>query len=291
MPRNVSGMRKLGRAFLKRRYDGTFTGDGVEHPMAIIALPGYMYPNRYWLSVRCMSTAENTKAHSQAELVISGRAGRIPGELGASYFENESDLRTIMERSSYHDQDSGTSVTSVTNEDVGISGGELRSKKGYPEWYRKDVNLGLPTNGILTGSQMIRYAYQDYTGQEYMKPGRNVDFKFPQVYTLGATYQTPVLASSDDDIEDAMFAGETHFDDVYRTIVEALPIPTGDGADPLVTDSTNELPADIQQWLSRGVSLSKDDDAYAEPIMAYTVKWTMEVMIGAPGNTTTISGA
>lgn len=290
MPKNIAGLRKIGRAFVKKRFDGTFTGDGVEHPMAAILLPPYMWPNRQWVSYRCVSTANDTNPISQAELVISGRAGNIITWIDKDSFEGEGEIRDMFEAYLPFDQDWNSSSASVTATDVGISGGEL-SRKDKNEWLRKDINLGLPNNAVLTGSHAIRYAAQYYSGQEYLIPGRDVSFKAPQLYGIGATYQTPITSSSDADIEKTMMAGQTYSDDMYRSIVEALPVPAGDTADPLITDGTNELSADIQHWLSQGFSLSKDGDAYAEPTMAYSVKWTMEVMIGAPQDSNTLYGA
>lgn len=290
MPKNISGMRKVGRAFLKKRFDGTFTGDGVEHPMAAIFLPPFMWPNRQWISYRCVSTATDTDPIAQAELVISGRAGNLATFTNKDNFEGEGEIRDMFEANLPFDQDFHSGDISTAATDVGISGGE-QSSKLKNEWLRKDINLGLPNNAILTGSQAIRYATQYYSGQEYLNPGRDVSFKAPQLYGIGATYQTPTTSSSDADIEKTFYAGQTYADDMYRAVVESLPVPTGDTADPLITDGTNELSSDIQHWLSQGFSLNKDGNAYQESTMAYAVKWTMEVMIGAPQDSNTLYGA
>lgn len=217
----VAMVDSLGTLYIKKEFFTTAGNDGVEECCWGLPLPPYVIPSRYWIKARVMSST-SVSAKSQQEYRMSGRIGTMDRDhitdasppSAASQF-----LTDMMEQYLPHEPGSVMDNTQDDQEDVGLTGSGVVPITAQ-EFFKREVVLGLPKNGIMVDADLQRYV--DYFSTEGKIPNKMIG-NYDQAHLIAWGVTTEDLIDMATNFEDdAIFGAAANAAPQLPVILESI---------------------------------------------------------------------
>lgn len=216
----------LGTIYCKKPYHIVAGSDGIEEALCGMVFPPYVIPNRWWLKSRLISsTAVPVEdARDIQPYTISGRVGDFPRG-----FLTDADppsaglqlLTDLMETFLAHEPGSVGDGVQDTQVDVNLPGSSVVGTRAQ-EFFRRDKWMGLPRNGLIVDTDIMRYV--DYFSTKGRIPNSKVGrYDEATILAFGLTTQAfETGAESDDSLFGGAANGSPQLDDILTEILDQI---------------------------------------------------------------------
>ncbi len=213
----------LATIYIKKPFHVVAGSDGIEEAFAGCLLPPYIIPTQYWLKTRVMSEAEAASLELQP-YTMSGRIGDFPRG-----FITDADppsaglqlLTDLMEEFLAHEPGSVGDGIQDTQQDVNLPGSGVVGIRSQ-EFFRRDMWMGLPKNGLVTDVDQFRHV-------DYFSTGGKIANKMVGNYDQGTiigfgitTEAFEVQAQSDDALLGGPAAATPQLDVILTEILDKI---------------------------------------------------------------------
>lgn len=215
----------LATIYVKKPFHVGVGSDGIEEAIAGCILPPYVIPSRYWIKTRIITDivipvdASNDATNLQPYR-ISGRVGDFQRDFLTDANPPSAGLQLLtdlMEEFLPHEPGSVGDNVQDTQVDVGLPGSGVVPIQSQ-EFFSRDKWLGLPQNGLVVDTDLIRYV--DYFSAKGMIKNSMVG-RYDQATIIGFG-MTLDNFDTEAESDDALFGGPANSAPQLEVLLEEI---------------------------------------------------------------------